>query len=111
MISVFNDPTITDITQIPATMGALKSLASVIAYALIGLLIPLEIINNNIKSMEGRGELTGIFTRTILVFVGLILYDRIFNFIVEASQIIELSILSEKQWSDLMAQLAEFFGL
>jgi len=109
MIGPFNDPTITDITQIPVTMESLKSFSMVIAYALIGFLVPLEIISNNLKSIEGRGEITGIFIRVGLVFVGLILYDRIFGFIVEAAQIVELSILSERQWSDLLAKLAEFF--
>lgn len=109
MGTIFHDPTITDISRISATMGSLKSLSFVIAFALIGLLTPLEVIHQNIRAIEGRNSYTSLFVRLGLVFVGLILYDRVFNFMVKTSTIIEFSILSENRWSDLLAQLAQFF--
>lgn len=105
----FHDPTITDITRIAETMGGLKSLSQMLAYALLVLLVPLEAIHQNIKAIEGRAEYTNTLLRVILVFVGLILYDRIFGFIIRAATIVEFSVLSETQWSDLLAQLASFF--
>src|SRR4051812_31481821 len=109
MGTIFHDPTITDISRISTTMGSLKSLSFVIAFALIGLLTPLEVIHQNIRAMEGRNSYTSLFVRLGLVFVGILLYDRIFDFFVKTSTIIEFSILSEDKWSELLAQLAQFF--
>jgi len=109
MGTIFQDPTITDISRISTTMASLKSLSFVIAFALIGLLTPLEVIHQNIRAMEGRNSYTNLFIRLGLVFVGLLLYDRIFDFMVKTSTIIEYSILSIDRWSELLAQLAQFF--
>lgn len=109
MATIFNDPTITDISRISTTMASLKSLSFVIAFALVGLLTPMEVIHQNIKAIEGRNGYTSLFVRLGLVFVGILLYDQIFNFFVKTSTIIEWSILSEDKWSDLLAQLAQFF--
>lgn len=108
-MTVFLDPTITDISRIAATIGSLKSLSLVMSYALIGFLVPLEMIHQQLNAIEGKNNMTGVFIRIGLVFVGLLLYDRIFGFIVKASTIMELSILSEQRWSDLLAELAQFF--
>ncbi len=109
MGTIFQDPTITDISRISTTMASLKSLSFVIAFALVGLLTPLEVIHQNIRAMEGRNSYTNLFIRLGLVFVGLLLYDRIFDFMVKTSTIIEYSILSIDRWSELLAQLAQFF--
>ena len=106
---MFHDPTITDISKITTTMSSLKVLSMGVAAALIGFLIPLEILHQNLRAMEGRNNYTSVFIRLGLVFVGLILYDQIFNFMVQVATIMELSILSEDQWSVLLAQLAQFF--
>jgi len=108
-MTMFHDPTITDISKITTTMSSLKSLSFGVATALIGFLFPLEILHQNLRAMEGRNSYTGVFIRFGLVCLGLILYDQIFNFMVQVSTIMEFSILSEDQWSVLLAQLAQFF--
>jgi hypothetical protein len=95
MGTIFHDPTITDIGRISTTMSSLKSLSFVISFALIGLLTPLEVIHQNIRAIEGKNSYTNLFVRLALVFVGILLYDRIFNFMVKTSTIIEFSILSK----------------
>ena len=53
-MTFFNDPNITDMAKISTTMASLRSLSTVLAYAFIGLLLPMEVIHQIVKTIEGK---------------------------------------------------------
>ena len=108
-MTFINDPTITDITQISTNMSALETLGMTIAVALMGFLIPLEFLNQNLKVIEGKSSYSSTFVRIFVVCLGLMLYNTIFNFLIGISVIVENSILSLPQWANFLTELGKFY--
>lgn len=108
-MTFLNNPTVADITQISANMADLETLGMTIAVALMGFLIPLEFLSQNLKVIEGKSSYRSTFARILAVCLGLILYKRIFDFLVGVGVIVENSILSLPQWGNFITELTKFY--
>lgn len=95
-----------DISQIPDKLAGLESLVRGMAVAMLAFLIPLTIIEMNVRSMD-RKEMpsySGLFTRVFTVVVCLLCYKRLFYFILKVSQIMSFAILSEQDWGNFLTR-------
>jgi hypothetical protein len=108
-MTFINNPTITDVTQISVNMADLETLGMTVAVALMGLLIPLEFLRQNLNIIEGKSNYSATFVRIFLVCMGLMLYKSIFNFLVGVGVVVEDSILSLPKWGEFLAELAKFY--
>jgi len=108
-MTFINNPTITDVTQIASNMADLESLGMGIALALMGFLIPLEFLRQNLKTIEGRSNYHATFVRIFVVCLGLILYKTLFSLLVGIGVVVENAILSLPQWVDFLTELGKFY--
>src|SRR5437016_2820891 len=102
------DPTLTDIRAIATQLSGLRSVASLTAYPLMGLLLTLESVRQTAASLEGKNNYTGLSVRALGVVAGLVLYDLVFGKVVNAAKIVEMSVLSEEQWRQFLDLVGQF---
>ena len=95
-----------DITRIPTQLGGLAGVTSAIAVALLAFIIPLTILNMNVAGLQSkeRPDFGGFFARVIMTMLALIGYQRLFAFILTASQMMSFAVLSEDQWGNFLVQ-------
>lgn len=93
------------ITNIPEILADLNSLSFTIAMALVIFLCTIEVIRQNLEAFEGNASYANFVKRLVLVFMGIILYKRIFMFFLEASFIFENAVLSFDQWADFINEV------
>lgn len=95
-----------DITVIPDKLSGLASLTQSLAGAMLVFLIPFTIVEMNVRSLQAKEmpSYTGLFTRVFTVIVCLLCYQRLFGFILKASQLMSMAILSEQDWGNFLTQ-------
>jgi len=108
-MNYFTDPSIADLLRIAPSLSGLKSLSISLAYALLLVLVPLEAIRQNLKAVHSAAGFGEMFVRLFVSAAGLILYDRIFNLIVGAAMTVEMAVLSERSWLELIRAMTHYF--
>jgi hypothetical protein len=108
-MTFISNPTVTDVTQISVNMADLETLGMTVAVALMGLLIPLEFLRQNLNIIEGKSTYSATFVRIFVVCMGLMLYKTVFNCLVGVGVIVEDSILSIPKWGEFLTELAKFY--
>lgn len=95
-----------DITVIPAKLSGLAGLVSGLAWAMLAFIIPFTIVEMNVRSLESKEmpSYSGLFKRVFAVVVCLLCYQRLFYFILKASQIMSFAILSEQDWGNFLTR-------
>lgn len=95
-----------DVTQIPDKLAGMAAVSNGLAAALLAFLIPLSIVEQNVRALDAKQapNYGGIFARTVAVVLCLIGYRRLFFFIVKASQLLSLAVLSEQQWGTFLLE-------
>lgn len=101
-----NGSLLLDITLIPSQLGGLAGITTAIALAVLVLLVPLTILELNISGLQAKEypDYTGFFVRVVFALSVILCYQRLFGFILNASQMMGFAVLSEEQWGDFLVQ-------
>ncbi len=96
-----------DISRIPEKLSGLESIVGAIAAAMLAFIIPFTIVEMNVRSMQAKEapSYSGLFTRVFAVTVCLLCYQRLFYFILKASQMMSFAMLSEQDWGNFLRQM------
>ncbi len=100
---------ITDILSITTSLSKLHSLFNALAVGLLFLVVPLELLRQYFSLLEGRGSYASLVVRALMAFVGLILYNSVFNFLMRCGFVIENSVLSAQDWGKFLSEIGHFY--
>ena len=95
-----------DITRIPAQLSDLEGLTFGLAFALLSFLLPLTLVEMNVRSMQSREypSYSGLFTRVFVVLVCLLCYQRLYTVILTGTRLMGFAILSEQDWGNFLTE-------
>jgi hypothetical protein len=95
-----------DITQIPTKLAGLAAVTTAIAVAMLSLIIPYTALEMNIQAMQSKNPpgYSALLVRTVVVMVCLLCYGTLYSFLLQASQLMSMAVLSEQQWGDFLVQ-------
>lgn len=95
-----------DITQIPTKFSGLVALTSALALAMLALIIPYTALEMNVQAMQSKNPpgYSGFLVRMVVVVACLACYATLYSFLLQASQLMSLAILSEQDWGNFLVQ-------
>lgn len=95
-----------DITLIPLKLHGLEALMRGLAVALLGFLLPFTVLEMNVRALNAKEppNYSALFTRVLLVVMGLLIYGKLFHFILKSTQMASFAVLSEQAWGRFLTQ-------
>lgn len=101
-----NTGVLLDITQIPNQLSGLASVTSAIAIAMLAFIIPYTAVEMNIRAMHSKNPpgYGGLTIRVIVAMACLLCYNQLYYLLLETSQLMSFSVLSEQDWGNFLIQ-------